>query len=116
MKEINQNFWLEEDKEKLTNALQELYENFEIEGKANTILKSKTDNYLKIKIYENGYITNAEAVRKFNSTPFKYHTIGEWFLARYENFGGLRLYEYEIPLFLIKREPQTKFAKLWNMI
>ena len=96
------------DKEKLTNALQELYENFENQGAANTILKLKTDNYLKIKIYENGYFINAEAVKRFNSAPFKHHTIGEWFLVRYENFGGLKFYEYEIPLSLIKREPQEK--------
>jgi len=98
--------YTDEDKEKLTNALQKLLKTFEVTGPANTILKLKTGPYLKIKIYENGHTnrytnTNTEAVERFNSTPFKYHTIGDWFLVEYKNFGGLRLYEYEIPLNLI---------------
>ena len=92
--------------EALTNELQKLLKTFEFAGLSNIILKLKTDHYLKIKIYENGHTnrytnTNTEAVKKFNSTPFQFHTIGDWFLVRYENFGGLRLYEYEIPLNLI---------------
>ena len=99
-------FFTQEDKEKLTKELQKLLKTFEFASPSNTILKLKTDHYLKIKIYENGHTnrytnTNIEAVKRFNSTLFKYHTIGDWFLVKYENFGGLRLYEYEIPLNLI---------------
>ena len=91
------------DKEELIKALEKLYKTFEISGLSNTILKEKSEDYLRIKIYENGYSKNIEAVSEFNSTRFKYHTISDWFLIRYYNFVGLRLYEYKIPIALINK-------------